>query len=140
MIAEPLLFVISIEISVPELVKLLRATDEPQAEAVGDGGKVLVGAGAGVFVALGLEVFVAVGGLGVRVMVGESVGFGSTRSVLVGSNVIVGILVLVCVGTSVGVDVISLCISPWASSSETGVTSASEQYCPVNVQAVLNSS
>jgi hypothetical protein len=46
-----------------------------------------------VFVAGG--VFVAVGGLGVKVVVGESVGEGRTRSVFVGANVMVGIEVRV---------------------------------------------
>jgi hypothetical protein len=43
----------------------------------------------GIFVAEGI--FVAVGGLGVKVVVGESVGEGRTRSVFVGANVMVGI-------------------------------------------------
>ena len=98
-----------------------------------------VAVGTDVLVRVG-GILVAVGGLGVKVIVGESVGDGRTRSVFVGANVIVGMGVSVCVGTNVGVDVISFCISPCASSSDTGVISRSEQKWPVIVQAVSNSS
>ena len=82
----PLLFVISSAITLGlGVVKLLMDT-EPQAGFVGAEG---VEVGMGVFVRVG-GIFVAVGGFGVKVFVGESVGEARTRSVFVGSKVIVG--------------------------------------------------
>ena len=104
---------------------------------VKDGVFVRVGVRVGALVFVGPGVFVKVG---MDVGLGDVVEDGRTRSVLVGSTVMVGMPVRVCVGISVGVGVISLSICPCASSSETGVISLCEQNFPVIVQAVLNSS
>ena len=51
-----------------------------------------------------------------------------------------GVRVIVGVRVKVGVDVIALWISPCACNSETGRISLGEQYCPVIVHAIVNSS
>lgn len=76
----------------------------------------------------------------VRVGFFEGVTLGSTTNVYVGGMVGVGVFEIVGVGTVVGVDVITLWISPCACASETGTISFDEQYAPVMVQAVVSSS
>ena len=51
-----------------------------------------------------------------------------------------GVRVIVGVKMEVGVDVIALWICACACASETGTISLSEQYSPVIVQAIVNSS
>jgi hypothetical protein len=70
----------------------------------------------------------------------EGVALGSTTAVNVGGSVGEAVRVIVGVKTGVGVDVIALWISFCACCAETGLISPDEQYDPVIVQAIVNSS
>ena len=105
---------------------------------------VRVTVGGSVFVAVGIGVRVRVAVFtGVRVRVGvavqRGVQDGSTKVVPVGVREGDGVPVGVFVKIGEGVEVIALCNCCCASAAETGLISPGAQYCPVIVQAVLNS-